>query len=292
MPELPEVEALVQFLDRQTSGTQLSRIELASFSALKTVAPSPQDLLGSRVVHWVRHGKYLCLEMTRACLVVHLSRAGWLKWHLRLPETVARPSRGPLVLRVGFGSGDGAQSGPGFDLTEAGKEKRVSLWVVEDPLLVPAIAALGPDPLNPDFTSQVLAEALAQASGNIKSALTKQSVLAGVGNAYSDEALHVARISPFKAANKLSGDELVSLHQALVDLFAAAIGACTGLGPEDLKDEKRSAMRVHGRTGLPCPICGDTICEVAFATRSLQYCPTCQTGGRRLADRRFSRLLK
>lgn len=292
MPELPEVEALIQFLDRHTSGSQLSRLELASFSALKTVAPSPQDLLGSQVVGWVRRGKYLCLETTSGFLVIHLSRAGWVKWHARLPEPPAQPSRGPVVLRVGFQSEEGDRSSPGLDLTEAGKERSVSLWVVVDPVLVPAIAGLGPDPLDPSFTGQVLVEALAQAPGSIKSALTKQSVLAGVGNAYSDEALHLARMSPFKAASKLSGDEVRRLHQALVSIFSAAVAACIGLAPEKLKDEKRSSMRVHGRTGLPCPTCGDTVCEVAFATRSLQYCPTCQTGGRRLADRRLSRLLK
>jgi formamidopyrimidine-DNA glycosylase len=197
-----------------------------------------------------------------------------------------------LVLRVGFLYGDGGGGRPGFDLTEAGTEKRLSLWVVDDPNRIEAVARLGVDPLDPAFDSGTLAERLSRAPGTVKAALTDQSLLGGVGNAYSDEVLHVAKLSPFRLARSLSKVEVIELHRALVELLRAAVAERAGLEAGQLKSEKRSALRVHGRTGSACPACGDTICEVAFATRSLQYCPRCQTGGRRLADRRLSRLLK
>jgi formamidopyrimidine-DNA glycosylase len=197
-----------------------------------------------------------------------------------------------VALRVGLAPRKGESDSPGFDLTEAGTDKRLSVWVVDDPNQIEAVASLGVDPLDPAFDSATLARLLRSASGAIKSALTDQSLLAGVGNGYSDEVLHCARLSPFKPAQGLSEVEVTALHTALVELLGAAVAARSGLGAGQLKSEKRSAMKVHGHTGSVCLTCGDTICEVAFATRSLQYCPTCQTGGRRLADRRLSRLLK
>ncbi|MGC2191768.1 MAG: DNA-formamidopyrimidine glycosylase family protein [Candidatus Dormiibacterota bacterium] len=292
MPELPEVEALVRFLALRTRGSRLDRLELASFSALKTVQPRLEDLVGRDVLGWQRKGKYLCLETKGAWLVLHLARGGWLRWYDHVPEARARPGHGPLALRVGLQSGDGDGGGPGFDLTEAGTEKRVSFWVVDDPDRIEAVSRLGVDPLDPAFDSGTLAEVLSRARGTVKSALTDQSLLAGVGNAYSDEVLHAAKLSPFRPARRLSKFEVIELQRALVELLRAAVAERAGLEAGQLKSEKRSALRVHGRTGSACPACGDTICEVAFATRSLQYCPSCQTGGRRLADRRLSRLLK
>lgn len=292
MPELPEVESLARFLDGRTTGREITRLELASVSALKTVAPPLEGLLGARAVRWQRRGKYLCLETDRAWLVVHLARGGWVRWYDQLPEARARPSRSPVTLRVGFSSDENGQVRPGFDLTEAGTSKRVSLWVVSDPERVAGVAGLGIEPIAPGFDSQTLGRILATARGTIKSALTSQSLIAGIGNAYSDEALHAARISPFRNARSLDPVEVSNLNGAIVELLSGALSARRDLGPADLKDDKRAAMRVHGRTGLPCPTCGDTIAEVAYENRSLQYCPTCQTKGQRLADRRLSRLLK
>lgn len=292
MPELPEVEALVRFLDLRTKGRRLSRLELASFAALKTVQPALDELLGLEIVEWQRRGKYLCLATDGPWLVVHLARAGWVKWYDNLPRAIARPGRGPLALRVRLEPDGAGETAPGFDLTEVGTEKRLSLWVVDDPDRIEAVASLGVDPLDPTFDSETLAELLCVAPGKIKSALTSQSLVAGVGNAYSDEVLHAARVSPFRPAQSLSKAEVATLHKALVDTLGAAVAERAGLEAGQLQREKRSALRVHGRSGSACPVCGDTICEVAFATRSLQYCPTCQTGGRRLADRRLSRLLK
>lgn len=292
MPELPEVEALVRFLDSRSRQRQVARLELGSFAALKTVQPSITELLGRQIQRWQRRGKYLCLDAHELWMVVHLGRAGWVRWYERVPETRIRSGRSPIALRLGLTISEGEEAPPGLDLTEAGREKRLSIWVVDDPLQIPAVANLGPDPLDTALTSQRLGELLAKAPGTIKSALSNQSLLAGVGNAYSDEVLHAARLSPFKPARAVSPSEVEALHSALVEILSAAVELATALDVDQLKDAKRSAMRVHGRAGEVCATCGDTVREVAYASRSLQYCPTCQTGGKPLADRRLSRLLR
>ena len=183
--------------------------------------------------------------------------------------------------------------GTGLDITEAGTKKSLALYVVRDPADVPGITRLGPDPLAETFTVDVLGGILDEAGrAQIKGVLRQQSNIAGIGNAYSDEVLHAARMSPFKPANSLTDDELATLYTAIRDVLGDAVQRSHGLGAADLKKEKKSNMSVHGRTGLPCPVCGDTVREVSFADSSLQYCPTCQTGGKPLADRRMSRLLK
>ncbi len=289
MPELPEVEALVAFVTRRAAGLSVSRAELGSLSALKTYDPPLEALVGRVVEGAERRGKYLCTRFGGApglWAVVHLARAGWLHWRERLAEGRARPGKGPLALRVGFSDGSG------FDLTEQGTEKRLAIWVVHDPAAVEGVARLGPDPLAPGFTEAVLAEALGRAGGQLKGALSDQSVLAGVGNAYSDEVLWAAHLSPFKAADRLSPEELGRLCSALTGVLRAAVERSMGAPAAELKDAKRSGLSVHGRGGEPCPACGARIREVHLATRSFQYCPQCQTGGKVLADRRLSRLLK
>ncbi|MGZ4576433.1 MAG: zinc finger domain-containing protein [Mycobacterium sp.] len=156
--------------------------------------------------------------------------------------------------------------------------------------MVPGIVALGPDAL--ELGVDDLAGLLAGNTGRIKTVITDQKVIAGIGNAYSDEILHVAKVSPFATAGKLTDEQLTTLHDAMVSVLRDAVGRSVGQGAATLKGEKRSGLRVHARTGLPCPVCGDTVREVAFADKSFQYCPTCQTGGKVLADRRMSRLLK
>jgi formamidopyrimidine-DNA glycosylase len=162
--------------------------------------------------------------------------------------------------------------------------------LVDDPAKVPGIAALGPDALS--LGPEELREVLAGNSGRIKTVITDQKVIAGIGNAYSDEILHVAKISPFATAAKLTDAQLSALHDAMITVLTDAVTRSVGQGAAMLKGEKRSGLRVHARTGLPCPVCGDTVREVSFADKSFQYCPTCQTGGKVLADRRLSRLLK
>jgi formamidopyrimidine-DNA glycosylase len=332
MPELPEVEILCRRLDEHCGGRRVERAELASISALKTFDPPLRSLVGHEIKSCSRRGKYICFQLTHPAgglsppragtpspagrdlpavaspgsseeflspgtaardsaggplwLVIHLGRGGWIKWRRQLAPAAARPGRGPLALRLGLEGGDG------FDVTEMGTEKRLAIWVVTSPEEVPGVATLGPEPLDADFTLERLAVILQAENGDLKHVLSRQSVIAGVGNAYSDEALHAARLSPFKQAARLSPDELGRLHAALNLVLTEAVDRAAPLDLDELKDGKRQGMRVHGRTGSACPVCGDTVREVSFATRSLQYCATCQTGGKPLADRRLSRLLK
>ena len=288
MPELPEVEALAAFLRGRAVGLAVARVDVGAIHVLKTYDPPPAALAGSPVTGVARHGKFLDLDVDGTHLVVHLSRAGWLRWNDSLPTAPLRPSgKGPVALRLHL------EDGAGFDLTEAGTQKRLAVYLVRDPLAVPGVARLGVDVLSPDFTPEVLAALLAAAGGaRVKTVLTDQTVLAGVGNAYSDEVLWAARMSPFTPCSSLAGDRARPLYDALVGTLRAAVDRAVGLGAAALKAEKRAGLAVHGRTGLPCPRCGDTVREVSFADTSWQYCPTCQTGGEPLADRRLSRLLK
>ena len=287
MPELPEIEALVDHLRRHAVGLTIGRVDVGALSVLKTFDPPISALTGQTVVAANRWGKYLGLQAGNLLLIAHLSRAGWLRWSDKLAAAPLRPGKGPIALRVHLGTPGTA---PGFDLTEAGTQKRLAVWLVEDPEQVPGIAALGPDAL--DLSADDLAGVLAGNSGRIKTVITDQKVIAGIGNAYSDEILHVAKISPFATAGKLSSEQLTTLHDAMMSVLTDAVNRSVGQGAAMLKGEKRSGLRVHVRTGLPCPVCGDTVREVSFADKSFQYCPTCQTGGKVLADRRMSRLLK
>ena len=286
MPELPEVQALVDFLATRTAGLATTGVELGSISVLKTFNPPPQALAGVPVDGVVRHGKFIDLDCDGTHLVFHLARAGWLRWSDTMPTTVLRPGKSPIALRVRFSDGSG------FDLTEAGTKKRLAAYIVNDPSEVPGIASLGPDPLGPEFTRDVFAALLRDRRAQIKGLLRDQSVVAGVGNAYSDEVLHVAKMSPFAMAASLDDAAVDRLYAALRDTLSAAVVAASGKPAAELKDAKRAGMRVHGRTGETCPECGDVVREVSFADSSLQYCATCQTGGKPLADRRMSRLLK
>lgn len=288
MPELPEVESLARFLTEKLSGQVFERVELAAFSALKTFDP-PVDALAGRTIGGVgRRGKFLDIrcEGEPLHLVLHLARGGWIRWSDALPAARAKPSKGPLALRVRL------VGGSGFDVTEMGTEKRLAAYVVRDPADIEWVARLGPDPLDPRFDLARFRQAFAGQSGNVKKVLTDQSVIAGVGNAYSDEALHAARLSPFKPAGKLNDDESERLYRAVVEILRDAVTRSAGLPAAGLKAEKKEHLQVHGRTGQACPVCGDVVREVSFATKSLQYCATCQTGGKPLADRRMSRLLK
>ena len=290
MPELPEVEALAAFLRGRAVGRVIERAEVAAISVLKTYQPDVTELSGRTITGASRHGKFLDLDAGRdgapLHLVMHLARGGWLRWREAMPDEPARPGKGPLAFRVRL------DDGSGFDLTEAGTKKRLAVYLVADPAEVPGVARLGPDPLADGFTTEVLAGLLAGRRTQIKGLLRDQSVIAGIGNAYSDEVLHAARMSPFRLAAGLSADDVAALHDVIVTTLHEAVARSAGLAAGDLKSEKKAGLRVHGRTGEPCPVCGDTVREVSFADSSLQYCPTCQTGGKPLADRRLSRLLK
>ncbi|MEV5610716.1 DNA-formamidopyrimidine glycosylase family protein [Streptomyces sp. NPDC052225] len=286
MPELPEVAALRDFLTEHLVGREIVRVLPVAISVMKTYDPPLTALEGRTVTAVARHGKFLDIDADGLHLVTHLARAGWLHWKDRLPDGPPKPGKGPLALRVALATGEG------FDLTEAGTTKKLAVYVVHDPGDVPGVARLGPDPLADDFDEAAFAKLLAGERRQLKGALRDQSLIAGIGNAYSDEILHAARMSPFKRVPTLTPDDVHTLYEALRTTLTGAVERSRGVAAGRLKAEKKSGLRVHGRTGEACPVCGDTIREVSFADSSLQYCPTCQTGGKPLADRRMSRLLK
>ncbi|MEW2635335.1 DNA-formamidopyrimidine glycosylase family protein [Streptomyces sp. NPDC048389] len=286
MPELPEVEALREFLGTHLVGRRIARVLPVAVSVLKTYDPPLSAVEGTQVTAVDRHGKWLDVTAGGLHLVIHLARAGWLRWQDDLPAVPPRPGKGPLALRTVLAEGGG------FDLTEAGTTKRLAVHLVSDPADVPGVAALGPDPLADDFDRAAFTRALAGERRQLKGALRDQSLIAGIGNAYSDEILHAAKMSPFKPVQNLDEAERDALYDALRTTLGEAVERSRGVAAGRLKSEKKSGLRVHGRTGEPCPVCGDTVREVSFSDSSLQYCPTCQTGGKPLADRRLSRLLK
>jgi formamidopyrimidine-DNA glycosylase len=287
MPELPEVESLAVFLREHAVGHAVARADAASFSVLKTFDPPLTALAGQVITGVGRHGKFLDLSTDQGLhLITHLARAGWLRWRDDLPTAPPKPGKSPLAFRLRL------DDGSGFDLTEQGTKKRLAVYLVRDPAEVPGVATLGPDPLAADFTLDTLSGLLAGRRTQIKGVLRDQGIIAGIGNAYSDEVLHVAKMSPFKIAASLTPEDVAVLFDAIKTTLGDAVERSAGLAAADLKGEKKSGLRVHGRAGQECPACGDTIREVSFADSALQYCPTCQTGGKPLADRRLSRLLK
>lgn len=282
------MEALALDLKGRLDGRAIVKVHVAAFSALKTFDPPLSALEGTLVDDVTRHGKFLDIDASGVHLVLHLARAGWVRWREELPMVPPKPSsKSTLAVRIEL------DDGTGLDVTEAGTRKSLAMYVVRDPHDVPGIASLGPDPLEDGFTVDVLG-AILQREGRkqVKGVLRHQGTIAGIGNAYSDEILHAARMSPYKPANSLTDDELATLYAALRRTVGDAVERSRGLAASELKGEKKSNLAVHGRAGEACPVCGDTVREVSFADSNLQYCPTCQTGGKPLADRRMSRLLK
>ena len=298
MPELPEVSAIAAYLDSRTAGLPIRRVDVASLSVLKTADPQYTDLPGRTVSAVDRIGKYLVIRTVPGPdsgpgasdpdidLVIHLSRAGWVRWSNTLSQTPPRPGgKSPIALRVHCGL-----PGEGFDVTEAGTQKRLAAWIVRDPSDVERIATLGPDVLA--VSRDEFAAILGATTSRLKTVLTDQRTISGVGNAYSDEILHTARLSPFASAKTLDDDQIDNLYETTRTVLTEAVQRLESREVATMKSEKRTGLRVHARTGLPCPVCGDTVREVSYTDRSFQYCPTCQTGGKVLADRRMSRLLK
>ncbi|TAP40575.1 DNA-formamidopyrimidine glycosylase family protein [Arthrobacter sp. S39] len=289
MPELPEVAGLADYLDGHLRGTVLEQVQIVSFAVLKTADPAYTDLYGRAVTGVRRFGKFVCIDTEGPSLVFHLARAGWVRFTDSPGSAELRKGKGYIAARLSFSGNSGRH---GMDLTEAGTKKSLAVYVVREPEDVPGIAALGPDPFSPEFDAGTLAKILSASSQQVKGLLRSQSVIAGIGNAYSDEILHAAKISPFAIAKSLDRGEVQVLYDAIHSVLGTALAEARGKPPSELKDVKRSHMRVHARTGEACPVCGDTVREVSFADTSLQYCPTCQTKGKILADRRTSKFLK
>lgn len=289
MPELPEVAGLAQFLDGHLRGASVTRVQVASVAVLKTADPPFPALEGRTVTGVRRFGKFVSIDTGGLSLVFHLAKAGWARYNNPPLETPLKMGKGPIAARFTF-TGPGASCS--LDLTEAGTKKSLAVYLVRDPQEIAGIATLGPDPFSSTFDADALAAILAGSSQQIKGLLRSQSVIAGIGNAYSDEILHAARISPFAPARSLDRATVQVLYESIHTVLGAALAGAQGKPPKDLKDAKRGAMRVHGRTGQPCPVCGDAVREVSFADTALQYCPSCQTKGKILADRRTSKFLK
>ncbi|MGO1383619.1 MAG: DNA-formamidopyrimidine glycosylase family protein [Arachnia sp.] len=284
MPEMPEVEAIACQLAERAVGKVVAAGHLVAFSALKTYALGLESLAGLEVSTVTRHGKFIDVEAQGVHLIFHLARAGWVTWHTEVPRTLPRPGKSPIALRIEF------DDGSGFSLTEAGSQRHLAIHVVSSPQEVPGIMSLGPDAMGQEFTVDVLSEMLHTAGrGQIKGVLRDQKRIAGIGNAFSDEILFAARLSPFAPANTV---DALDLHGHIRSVLSGALEAARGVDMAKLKDAKRRGLRVHGRAGDACDVCGTTIAEVSFADSSLQYCPGCQTGGKLLADRRMSKLLK
>jgi formamidopyrimidine-DNA glycosylase len=283
VPELPDLTVYLEHLDARLQGARLERVRLANPFLLRTVTPGVHDLCGRAVAGCQRMAKQLVVELEGAYfLVIHLMIAGRLQWR---PAGTAVPKRFGLAA-FDFSTGT-------LLLTEAGTKRRASLRVIQGRT---ALADLNPGGLEVlEVGFDAFAERLRSCRHTLKRALTDQRVLAGIGNAYSDEILLRARLSPFKLASALGDAELAELHGACIavleewterlrgeagDVFPAKV---TGFHPE---------MAVHGRYRQPCPVCGAPVQRIRYAENEANYCARCQTGGRLLADRSLSRLLK
>lgn len=278
MPEMPEIQAHAERLTEAFAGTRLERFTPLAFTALKTAVPAPDVAHGHPLEAVDRRGKHLLLRFAPATYVVHLMQGG----RLRVDEKqAARPRGGQARWRFA--------DGRALLLTEAGTERRAGVWVVDgDPLIQPPLCDLGPEADSVDRTT--LAELLAGHPMRLHGWLRDQRIIAGIGRRLANEICHRARLSPFASTARLDDDAVGRLHEA--------IGACLA---DSLADERRRtdmsssserAGAVHNRVGEPCPACGDTIRAVEYRTYTISYCPTCQTGGKVLADNTTSRFLK
>ncbi|MFH8250423.1 DNA-formamidopyrimidine glycosylase family protein [Microbacterium sp. B2969] len=272
MPESPEVQALAEFLGDRLTGRRVDGVDLIEFRALKTRARPLTQLVGAEVVGASRVGKHVDLRLTGANLVVSLGRHGWMRWSDEAPAA-PDPEAPPALAAFVF------DDGGVLEATDAGDWVSLGLSVVDDALEVPAIAKLGPDPADDAFTRADFDKAVAGRRKQIKAILQEQESLSGIGNAYSDEILHAAKVSPVAHAAALDDAALDRVFAQTLDVVRGAIAARRGIPIDQLKAAKTAAMRVHGRAGEPCPVCGDTIREFTFASTTAEYCPTCQTGG-------------
>ena len=272
MPESPEVDALAGALDGEFAGHSVVAVDLIEFRSLKTRGRPLDALVGARLAGVRRFGKHVELVFDRMHLVVSLGRHGWMRVTMSSAPQVDVDAP-PTLASLAF------DDGRVVEMTDAGDWVSLGLFVVSDPHDVPAVAKLGPDPASSDFSRAYFDAAVRGRRKQIKGILQEQESLAGIGNAYSDEILHAARISPLAHGAALDDDALDRLFAEMLDVVRSATAARRGIPIDRLKEAKVAAMRVHGRAGEPCPVCGDTIREFRFGSASASYCPTCQTAG-------------
>ena len=290
MPELPDVTVYIEALTAHVAGRRLDRVRLSSPFVLRSVDPPIERLSGETVHHITRVGKRIALafgppaDEAALILVIHLMIAGRLRWRAR-GEKIGLGAK-IILAALEFEHGT-------LLFTEAGSKKRASLQVVRGAQALHALDPGGIEPL--DATLEVFAQALIRENHTLKRALTDPHLFSGIGNAYSDEILHAARLSPLKLTRSLDQTEIATLHDATRATLTAWIerlrGAAGGTFPEKVT-AFHDAMAVHGRFKQPCPVCGSPVQRIVYAENECNYCATCQTGGRLLADRSLSRLLR
>jgi formamidopyrimidine-DNA glycosylase len=283
MPELPDVELYLHALRPRLAGRRLERVRLASPFLLRSVDPPLAAVEGTHVHHLRRLGKRLVWVMDAdLAIVIHLMIAGRFRWK---PPGTAIPGKVGLAA-FDFDSGT-------LLLTEAGTRRRASLHVVRGGAALSALDPGGIEVLESSLDE--FAAAMRSETHTLKRALTDPTLLSGIGNAYSDEILHAAKLSPMQLTSRLTDEEVQRLHHAAIRVLTAwrdRLIADTGEAFPEKVTAFRDGMAAHGRYGQPCPVCGTPIQRIRYAANEANYCPTCQTEGRLLADRALSRLLK
>jgi formamidopyrimidine-DNA glycosylase len=279
MPELPELEAFVRAQRETLTAEPIAAVPVAHFATVKTIDPPLASLVGQRFATVGRRAKRLLFEAEDGnTLMVHLMSAGKL--------VIAQKHTRSAVLVIGF------ESGTELVMTEGGSKRRAGAWLLAPAALQQELAHIGPEPLDPAFTVEVLARAAQEHPHLLHGFLRDQRAIAGIGRAFANEILHAAMLSPNTRSAKLDAAELERLHAAIVGVLGAAVERLVPLSSKGLTTKSDRGYVVHDREGAICPRCGDRIRTVSFDEYTVYYCATCQTGGRVLADRRMSRLLR
>jgi formamidopyrimidine-DNA glycosylase len=283
MPELPELEALTRALEPHVTVSRIAAAPTAHFAVLKTFAPPLSAMSGILISRVRRRAKTLLFELADdTTLAIHLMSAGRLAW---LPPDAKRVAR-PMLL-VPFEDGSALQA------TEGGTKKRMRIGLYDAAGVEELLRGLGPEPLDDSFTPEVLSAILDVANRQLHPLLRDQRAIAGIGRAFANEILWAARLSPFAISGRLDEDDRIQLYEAIRSVLSNAVAVCLELqGPSLPQRNDKRPLAIHGKDGQPCPRCFTTLQFVDFEEHRIVYCPTCQTGGRLLADRRLSRLLK
>jgi formamidopyrimidine-DNA glycosylase len=277
VPELPEVQALAERLDAAIGESVLERADLLQFSSLKTVVPRPSDVAGRELEHVGRRGKFVVFELGGPRMLIHLSQGG--RVDVEDPPKATKP-RGAVV-RFRFAGK------PSVLVKEFGRERKAGWWVLGEEDVGP-LASLGPEPDSAELERFVLEGDDAR---RVHTILRDQRTVAGIGRGYSDDILHRAKLSPYATLAGLEAEERIALLSSLRSILADALDVerrRTGGLPTKIGDH----FTVHGRYGTPCPVCGHDLRRISYESHEITYCPTCQTGGKILADRRLSRLVR